>query len=81
MVYISVTVTGSALGNQKLLRIIKMLLKMRKNSNENVFTGIDCGEDTVIEAVASKKRARMTMTRTRTLQLRGRPRICTRTEL
>ena len=60
MVYIAVKVTGSALGNQKLLRIIKMLLKMRKNSNENVFTGIDSGEDKTNEAVASEKRARRT---------------------
>ena len=41
-----------------------MLLKMGKNIivgkgvNENAFTGIDSGEDTSIEAVASKKRAK-----------------------
>ena len=60
MVYITVTVTGPALGSQKLLKIMKMLLKMRKNSNENVCTGIDSGEYKSIEAVASKKNARRT---------------------
>ena len=31
---------------------------MKEGVNENAFTGIDSGEDTSIEAVASKKRAR-----------------------
>ena len=33
---------------------------MKEGVNENAFTGIDSSEDTAIEAVASKKKARRT---------------------